>query len=366
VFERKAEELKYYNEVAQKVTDIIVCDGIYSSPKEGSESLIEYDLVKLAEFCKNQDAFEKIEKARKKLSLPESNRLKTLIQEADGVEEREALMQRWKTIQVLYPGFKGCYGCHIRENSYQKIYDETIGNLPDVSHDGLERKTSRDAALETYPRTEVTKFTNLKLARSCGKDDLQKISDFERDANEWEPSKWDFAFSTCSEKRAEIEKGVAEIENMENEFNLYRNLAYRAVDEYICGGSKYVSPVNPNPLTAKDFEKLAELDKRLRNTDNGLKNIEKIRKRLSEHERQKPSIAFAKPKETISEVRNAEIGATADMSATSNTSPSARKGLQAYLHKAQKEGSLTGEKEKSKQIKTKETPEKAAPDRDDH
>lgn len=79
-------------------------------------------------------------------------------------------------------------------------------------------------------------------------------------------------------------------------------------------------------------------------------------------ERRKSSVVSAKPKETISEqARNAEIGvrATADVSVTGNTSPSDRKGLQSYLHGAQKERNLMGEKE------VRETPENAVPDKDD-
>ena len=93
---RKAEELKNYNNLAQHLTDVIICHGSNCSPKEDPSWITEKHLEKFAEFCQTPESFAQIEQARKILSLPESPKLKAMIEEADRERQtNNTVVEKW-------------------------------------------------------------------------------------------------------------------------------------------------------------------------------------------------------------------------------------------------------------------------------
>ena len=298
------EELNHYIDLSERALNAyfsVLCeDERISSPP-----FTEQDCNELIEFTKkyyvlkgdkyNRVGLENIARIRKSLGMPESSIINELFLRQKEEKNREALLRKSeKELQSLRDWWSDIQKYKVNKQSIYKsieynldCIDNDIKNLLDkIDCDGLDSETFRHLAIAKmkgaldYYYEEVTRD---------GKRQLRNIANFEKRVDELDPPPWGFTNPpNCSEKRAELEKDLVEIESVPTEYASYKELLYRAVDQYICSELKDISLKNPNSFTKEDFEKLKGLYGKFRGPGKGLEGIEELGKRVLSEQAKTP------------------------------------------------------------------------------
>lgn len=254
--ERQSAELQNLNYLTHGLTDIYVDLNTKNSYcSRVNPRLIEPDaLFDLAQFCaagvgEEPRLYEKLSEVSEALGWTVAENFKAKLQSLQKAKERLDVSE------FVQMGFiREKEACMQTIKAAVGEIQTVLDDLPDLDFDGPRRGILRNRILSQYRQTLDAAERNLRKS-------IEQVAQNRKEAR--------------GDNLVEVGKALAQMEKACYEFQVYRNLAERAIEEYFCSSSQYVPVKKLQPLTNEEYALLRQLDQRYRETESGLEKIGK-------------------------------------------------------------------------------------------